>query len=169
MPPKILLRRKPVTSTTEPTKPQPNPLSQVLLNVDLGEGRRLTPQQVNTLLNLRSSDGTLVIKPDRPSQIIDVLEMLRRYPFEEIMNYLKRNNDPRALVLNSPLVASQREDLQIHLDNLQNEVEAEEGEYVCPECGKTRTISYHKQIRSADEGMSTLIRCLGCRTSWRID
>ena len=50
------------------------------------------------------------------------------------------------------------------------EIESEEGSFVCPKCNKNQTRHYQVQLRSADEPMSIIIHCKNkeCRHRWRI-
>lgn len=41
------------------------------------------------------------------------------------------------------------------------------GIFKCTKCGKSETIFYQMQTRSADEGMSTFITCCNCGRRWR--
>jgi DNA-directed RNA polymerase subunit M/transcription elongation factor TFIIS len=43
-----------------------------------------------------------------------------------------------------------------------------EGMFSCPKCNGKRTVSYSKQTRSADEGMTTFVFCASkeCRHQW---
>lgn len=44
----------------------------------------------------------------------------------------------------------------------------EEGMYTCNRCQCSKTRVKSKQTRSADEGETTFVRCLGCRHTWTI-
>jgi DNA-directed RNA polymerase subunit M/transcription elongation factor TFIIS len=44
--------------------------------------------------------------------------------------------------------------------------EVEEGVLKCPKCGESRTFSYSKQTRSADEPMTTFATCMNCKNKW---
>jgi DNA-directed RNA polymerase subunit M/transcription elongation factor TFIIS len=60
--------------------------------------------------------------------------------------------------------------------NIQNEIfsyiespfEIVDGMFTCPKCGSTKTVSYSKQTRSSDEGMSTFVFCTNrlCKHGW---
>lgn len=49
---------------------------------------------------------------------------------------------------------------------LVNPFEVEEGVLECPRCKKSKTFSFQKQTRSADEPMTTFAECIGCRHKW---
>jgi len=51
---------------------------------------------------------------------------------------------------------------------IENPYEVIDGMFNCPKCGSKKTISYSKQTRSADEGMSTFVFCANkeCRHRW---
>lgn len=174
MPPKVVVRQK--TTATKATKaPVPqakapvDPLTQIFTNLDLGEGRRLSPEQVRTLVNLEFKDGGRILSKDKPQVTIDVINLLQKLPFESAINYLQNSSSSKDFMLNLPLLENERERVQLEIDNLQSTIEAEEGVYQCESCGSHRTLAFQKQVRSADEPMSTFIRCLGCGKRWRVD
>lgn len=43
----------------------------------------------------------------------------------------------------------------------------EDGVIVCPKCRGSKTISYQRQTRSVDEGMSTYSQCVDCKHRWK--
>lgn len=45
--------------------------------------------------------------------------------------------------------------------------EVEEGIFTCRACGSKKTLSYAKQVRSCDEGMSVFVTCIKCKESWQ--
>jgi transcription elongation factor S-II len=47
-----------------------------------------------------------------------------------------------------------------------NPFEVEEGVLTCTKCGNSRTFSYTKQTRSADEPMTTFATCMTCKNKW---
>lgn len=51
-------------------------------------------------------------------------------------------------------------------DYILKPIDVEEGVQVCPRCGSSRTISYQKQTRSADEPMTTICHCVECDKGW---
>jgi DNA-directed RNA polymerase subunit M/transcription elongation factor TFIIS len=48
---------------------------------------------------------------------------------------------------------------------IENPFEIEEGVLTC-KCGSKRVFSYTKQVRAADEPMTTFAQCLSCRKKW---
>lgn len=50
---------------------------------------------------------------------------------------------------------------------LSKPAELEEGVLECPRCGSTKTFSFTKQVRSADEGMTVFGICSKCGKNWR--
>jgi DNA-directed RNA polymerase subunit M/transcription elongation factor TFIIS len=51
-------------------------------------------------------------------------------------------------------------------DFIENPFQVEEGALQCSKCGSKRTISYSKQMRSADEPASTIATCINCKNKW---
>lgn len=51
---------------------------------------------------------------------------------------------------------------------IENPFEVVEGMFSCPKCGNKKNVSYSKQVRSSDEGMSTFVFCSNrlCRHNW---
>lgn len=45
-------------------------------------------------------------------------------------------------------------------------LDVEDGVLECGKCGSRRTISFQKQIRSADEGATTFAQCVNCKNKW---
>ena len=55
--------------------------------------------------------------------------------------------------------------------NLTRPLEVEEGIYQCLKCGSKKTHHYSRQVRSADEPMTTFITCANkdCQHKWKIN
>ena len=166
MPPKITIRRK--TTVTEPL-PQTNTQQTSDRLGDVLSSMNLTSSQVQKLTSLEYPDRTKILNSRNPSLVIEVINMIKKTSFDEVITYLKSVSNKRQVVLDSPLLAPERARTEIQLENLQKTIEAESSEYKCSGCGSDRTISRQKQIRSGDEGSSTLVRCLDCGKGWRID
>ncbi len=49
---------------------------------------------------------------------------------------------------------------------ISNPVDAVSGVFTCGKCGGDKTVSFSKQVRSADEGTSVFVKCVGCSNTW---
>ena len=49
---------------------------------------------------------------------------------------------------------------------IKNPIEIEEGVMPCHRCKSSRTYSYQKQVRRADEGFTTFCSCFECGSQW---
>lgn len=54
-------------------------------------------------------------------------------------------------------------------DFISNPIEIVSGVMKCTKCGSDRVYTVQKQLRSSDEGFSSLSQCLSCRARWRIN
>lgn len=174
MPPKIRVVKKTVSKAKPTTAKQRktetgDPLQQSLSSIDLGENRRLSSEQIKTLLSLKFPNENKIITKENPQLLIDIIDLLRRLPFQKVVTYLENAKNPSEAVLNSPLLENERERVRLELDNMQTRIQAEKGEHVCDKCHSREVLVIHKQLRGADEPMSSLIRCLGCGKGWRVD
>ncbi len=59
----------------------------------------------------------------------------------------------------------ERQNLKQQDDFIENPFEVEEGVIEC-KCGSKKVFSYSKQVRSADEPMTTFATCTVCKKSW---
>lgn len=68
---------------------------------------------------------------------------------------------------NFEVVAKKMENVDNFLDK---PFEVSEGAETCVKCHKNQTISYSKQVRSADEGMTVFIQCVnpGCMYRYKL-
>lgn len=180
MPPKIAVRKK----TIVPTQPKtpvgtlaPS-LDSILMTVNLGsaeEPRKLSKEQTTRLLSLTYPDGTYILTKDNISLMFDIISMLKKLPYDVVISFILEAATPKQIVLNSPLLESERESVELALNAIQTKIKAQKGVHQCSRCGEQgdkfgwETLSSQKQIRSADEPMSTLVKCLTCGKNWRID
>jgi len=71
----------------------------------------------------------------------------------------------------SPLFNDHVEKERIDIVNLTKPMEVEDGIYTCPKCKGNKTFFYSRQMRSADEPMTTIITCANtdCQYRWKIN
>lgn len=69
----------------------------------------------------------------------------------------------------SPTFDRQRKDENTYIANMTRTLNVEESIHECPRCRYTKIIVSQKQLRSGDEGMTTLLRCTKCGNEWRRD
>lgn len=62
-----------------------------------------------------------------------------------------------------------KEDYYKEMDVSRDQVQVKEGIVVCTNCKSRKTVSYEKQTRSADEGMTTIWKCLACGKQGRFN
>ena len=113
---------------------------------------------------------------DTVTVLTENLENKKQVLFDLLL-LLKQNSDPEdvLLQLKMGLVAWNHPSFK-EITDAQNEIfsyiecpyEVVEGMFTCPKCENKKTISYAKQTRSADEGMSTFVFCANkeCRHAW---
>lgn len=88
-----------------------------------------------------------------------------RDDYKEVLNDIKQGK----VCWNSTLFDTVRSRIQEHDEYLLNPVSVVEGVVQCNKCGSWKTWSVQKQIRSSDEGFSTLSTCVMCGSKWRIN
>lgn len=67
---------------------------------------------------------------------------------------------------NSSFWKKYRDDLEEQDSFIQNPLNIEEGVLTCGRCNSKKTISFQKQVRSADEGSTTFAQCVECNFKW---
>jgi DNA-directed RNA polymerase subunit M/transcription elongation factor TFIIS len=141
------------------------------------EGLRLTPQQANKLANLKIGGTTpLLSLEDRPG-IYTVVSLIEQLGWDKGIAYIEREIATKSelpvsqvvknLVLRSPLLAKSENRLYLDMDKYRRKASSAKGLHTCRVCGSKETISVQKQLRSADEPMTTIITCVACGKTWR--
>lgn len=170
MPPKIRVQKKlpPRIATRINVAKiiEEDPMMTILTNITTKDEKPITQEQVTILKNLKFQDGTKVFILENFYIIINFIDLLKKSSFDFAVKYASQSKDVHDFFINLPTLEKERERAQLELDNLQTSIEAEEGSYQCDKCGEWRTISFKKQVKSADEPMTTFIKCLGCSKRW---
>lgn len=58
--------------------------------------------------------------------------------------------------------------LQREIISAEGQAESMTDEFKCGKCGGRKTTYYQLQTRSADEGMTTFVRCIKCQNRWKM-
>ena len=91
-----------------------------------------------------------------------VTDIIKGQTFKDILQSLEQDKFEWNHSEFSEIIFKQREQDEF----IVNPFEVEEGVLTCPKCSKSRTFSYSKQTRSADEPMTTFATCMNCRYKW---
>jgi DNA-directed RNA polymerase subunit M/transcription elongation factor TFIIS len=132
------------------------------------QGNKLSDKQINTLLKLKYKDGLLLTLKDR-NFILEVVGLINTIGFEETVSHLKSNSKETVrfnLIKNSePFKPSkQRFFLETTKDLRTVKIES----YVrCKRCKEYQVDTFTKQMRSGDEGETTIYKCRNCGYGWR--
>lgn len=83
------------------------------------------------------------------------------------------NKDPRQLLLNEDKQKQEEEAKQYTMQALQSDFylknsDFKEGEFTCYKCRGKKILTYQKQMRSADEPMTTFFNCVTCGNRWKM-
>jgi len=93
----------------------------------------------------------------------------------EVLLYIKQGNKLPEIVKelkqskvywNHPALADVRIKQEEQDEFIVNPFQVEEGVLKCPKCSQSKTFSYSKQTRSADEPMTTFATCMNCKYKW---
>lgn len=91
------------------------------------------------------------------------------YEIEFRQKYSKYSNVNRinkTLGFNHPVFNKIKKYIEDEDHFMTNPLEIEKGVLTC-KCGSQKTISFQRQIRSADEGFTTFAQCVECGHRWR--
>ena len=105
--------------------------------------------------------GYIIIK--NANIVIKELKDYLEYDFEDI------NFTPHDFIFDCNLFNNAKLKYYEELDKTRDTVEIEEGVYTCSKCKSKKTTSFQIQTRSADEGMTSFIKCHDCGKKWKIN
>lgn len=124
-----------------------------------------------------------ILSPDDSSDIkSEILEVLRDPKFQQFtyldviyeLVYWKQTGDLSMDAVKEILKSKQLFHNNLHFREIAGKInemdhfmdkpfEAEEGVNECKKCKSRRTLSYARQIRSGDEGMTVIVSCIECK------
>lgn len=126
-----------------------------------------TEEQVKVLLQLRYSNGNLIIDPNRKDIIMEIIGMLRIQSFDEIIDFLTDAPSQEYILWDQKSMDEGRNKVSREIDMNQAKDEGVKGIGKCRYCPSTELAFATKQTRSGDEPMTVFVRCVMCQKQWR--
>lgn len=137
---------------------------------------KYNPEYGDRLYNLKYNNQPLLSEYDRNGlyNIITFLDKVGwKQGLEHIENLIKSNPDLttsqfiRYVVFSSSLFKKEQDKMLTDMNKYRRKMRSAPGLYTCKNCGSKNTIAVQKQLRSADEPMTTIITCVMCNKTWK--
>lgn len=164
----ISVAKRPAPSLTTPSTPSLGLSISIedQIKTILISSQTVSPEQADILISLKSTTGLPVLR--LPENLLDIIDLLKSQGFDITLQYLTENRDlsPYGISFNSPLLIKSKEQAMIEAELLRNKPIETKSDEPCPRCYSDNVMVMHAQLRSADEGMSTLHQCLSCNKKW---
>ena len=170
MPPKLtqftggIKTRSRTPAASVPSTPSSNVkiTSEQLIRQTLIESQRVTPEQADALISLKTLAGEPILV--MPDNFLDMMALIRDRGYDETYQYLtsNRNLSSTDLVFQSPLFKRAQNQYQIDAELLRNKPIETRSDEPCTRCGSFNVLITQEQTRSADEAMTTIRKCLVC-------
>jgi len=123
--------------------------------------------QVDSLVELRYINGAPIIDLKRRDVILEIIGMLRKQTFEEIMDFLTDAPNPDFVLWDQTSLDEGRIKVAREIIINQTEDTGVSGVSKCRYCPSTELVYAMKQLRSGDEPMTVFVRCIMCHKQWR--
>jgi len=131
----------------------------------------LTVNEITTLSNLSFDNGEKMLDMNDRYFIYEIVNILHELGYEKTYEYLNslRNmgGSKREMLFDNPLLTPAKDKLSLDMEIFRNKVDVTHGDVDCRKCGSDNTISVQKQMRSADEPMTTFVTCQQCGNKWK--
>lgn len=146
-----------------------------ITELNLLDQMQLTKEQKDRLKKLKWANGEIVINfniPKYKQLIYDIIvACLQANNFDVMVNEIEQltstsSPDPKIL-LNSSIFDEQYKIYQTEIYQSKTITDVVQGSVPCPNCGSYKTRVQQLQLRSADEPMTELGKCINCGTNWR--
>lgn len=153
------------------SRPHLRPISLESLLVSVG----LDQTQARQLVGLAVGTTPLLSVEDRPG-IYQLVSLIDQLGWTDGLAYVQSQlTDPNLtvsqamanIINNSPLMSKAKDRMMLDMDRYRRKVTSGKGLHTCRGCGSKETVSVQKQLRSADEPMTTIITCTECGRTWR--
>ncbi len=131
----------------------------------------ISQSQYNKLFNIMDIDIFKPLNKDKISIFYQTIGFIKESGYEKTLQFFEDHYKSELSWTDQiqyyPTLDKYRREVEIEADLLRNKpIESSSG-YICLNCKSTNTISFQKQVRSADEPMSTFISCLSCGYKYR--
>jgi hypothetical protein len=126
-----------------------------------------TPEQIQQLIALRYATGSPIIDVRRRDIIIEIIGMLTRNPFAEIMEFLTDAPTPEFVLWEQSSLDEGRIKVEREIMIQQAEEVGVRGVGKCRFCPSTELVFAQRQLRSGDEPATVFVRCVMCTKQWR--
>ena len=125
------------------------------------------PIQAEAIRSLRTSDDQSFFTLQNKARFMDARALVRKYGFEYTLKFLQGLPNAEAILTESPLLESTRQQHQLEDELVVRKEDVTENEYTCGKCTGRRVARWIKQTRSADEAPTVFLRCTTCNNRWR--
>jgi DNA-directed RNA polymerase subunit M/transcription elongation factor TFIIS len=127
---------------------------------------RLNKRQQREIISLKYPNGHKILSETNPSSVVEVMGILMTFEtYGEALEYLSQVQNPINMVLNAPNNKDAVDAVRLKREILSRPAPtAKTGYGKCPKCGDGDLVGNTLQMRSGDEGMTTLVECpvAGC-------
>lgn len=141
----------------------------VFRGITEGNDLGFSEPDIQFLLNYQFTDGSYLLPSDDPYALyqniytvlnigVDIIDLLKNY-----------QNTRRVFMVSNPLMESKYRESQEQMNTMLYDVFVGGGSVKCPRCKSERTTIRYVQIRSADEGQSSVLSCYDCNFTTVID
>jgi DNA-directed RNA polymerase subunit M/transcription elongation factor TFIIS len=127
-----------------------------------------TPEQVQELAQLKYvNSNTEIINPRERDVLLEVVSMLSKYRYEDILAFLRSAPDADYIMWNQPAMEEGRARVAREIAIQQSEPQGIKGVGKCRVCPSTELQIATKQTRSCDEEATVSYACVACGAKWR--
>jgi DNA-directed RNA polymerase subunit M/transcription elongation factor TFIIS len=132
----------------------------------------LNTNEITTLSNLTFDNGEKILDMNDRYFIYEIVNVLYELGYDKTYEYLNNlklvvNLSKREMLFDNPLLTPAKDKLALDMEIFRNKVDVTHGDVDCRKCGSDNTISVQKQMRSADEPMTTFVTCQQCGNKWK--
>jgi hypothetical protein len=126
-----------------------------------------TEAQVQQLTQLQYDNGSPIIDANRRDIIMEIIGMLLKNSFEEILDFLTDAPNPDYVLWDQEAMDEGRIKVLREIGMNQTQDVGVKGVGKCRWCPSTELVFATRQTRSGDEALSVFVRCVMCQKQWR--